>query len=99
MKLTKYNRISMTVSLLVFSCLSCKKESIYQHKSKPEVTVAAGDFRLYQSTIHLSKDTVYILASNLVRDSGQSLIIDAGTLVKVNDKISITIKSGAVIDA
>src|SRR5215467_2548785 len=93
-------RILSVITLLIFSFLNaCKKNSVFQKKEKPEVTFGANDVRLTANTIHLFKDTVYILATNLSRDSGQTLEIDPGTTIKVNDRLSITINSGATIEA
>ncbi|MDN3656781.1 hypothetical protein QWZ08_14135 [Ferruginibacter paludis] len=78
---------------------SCQKESVFKSYAKPEVIIAIGDARLSRDTIHLVKDTVYILAASISRNRGQKLIVDAGTLVKVNDGIGITINQGARIEA
>lgn len=89
------------VSLVVMGvCLSaCQKESLYEKKDKPEVVIAAGDERLQASVIHLSRDTVYVLAASINCQAGQKLEIEAGTVVKMRDKLSITIQAGASIDA
>lgn len=79
--------------------IGCKKESVFRDRALTEVTIAAGDSRLAGQLIHFSKDTVYILQTNLTRDSGQTLSIDAGTLIKVADRLSITINPGASIEA
>ncbi len=90
----------MIFSLIVMIYLpACKKQTIFQPKEKPEATINAGDGRLNAANIHLVKDTVYILATNLNINSGQALTIDAGTLIKVNSLLSITINAGAVIEA
>ncbi len=49
--------------------------------------------------IKFTKDTVYVLGTILVRSAGQSLSIQAGTLIKVKNKLSITIQPGATIEA
>lgn len=86
--------------LLLFILLgSCKKESAFRYPAKPEVTISAADSRLLNNTIHLVKDTVYILATNMTLANGQLLLIDAGTLVKVNDGRTIVIQAGATITA
>lgn len=78
---------------------SCQKESVFKSYAKPEITIAAGDARLSLDTIHLVNDTVYILAASINRSRGQHLKVDAGTLIKVNDGIGITINQGARIEA
>jgi hypothetical protein len=77
----------------------CKKESVFVDRHLPETTIAGNDPRLALKDIHLSKDTAYLLGTDLVRDSGQTLTIEAGTLVKVMDKVSIIIHAGAAIEA
>jgi hypothetical protein len=77
----------------------CVKEPALLHRGKPEVVIAAGDYRLQSDLIHLYADTVYILATNLRRSAGQTLIIDAGTLIKVNDRLSVTLDEGSIFDA
>lgn len=95
------NKFYFLPLLIVLTTLivGCKKSSEFQQKAKPELTLYPGDARLLSQTLHLYKDTVYILAVNLERDSGQSLVIDAGTLIKVNNKLSITLKPGSTIEA
>ncbi len=78
---------------------SCKKEIIITKKPLPEVVIEAGDARLLAGDIHFVKDTVYVLAANLVRNTGQTFTLDAGTLVKVKNNIGITINSGGKIFA
>lgn len=85
----------LTVSLFP----GCKKGPGLVTRDKPEIVIDAQDPRLQASTIYLSQDTVYVLATNLNRSSGQSLVIEAGTLIKVNDRLSITIEEGANITA
>lgn len=81
-------------------CTSCKKaESIQAYAEKPETEI-----RTQGRIIHLYSDTVYILSTPLVRNAGEQLIIDEGTLIKVNVDVSnqanpITINPGGVIIA
>jgi hypothetical protein len=89
----------LVIMILTVSVMGCKKNSEYQEKQKPELIIRADDPRLQSQTIHFFKDTVYIIAVNLQRDSGQTLEIDAGTLVKVNNKMSITMNVGSTIEA
>jgi hypothetical protein len=78
----------------------CKKaESIQAYTPKPE-----AELRTQERIIHLYSDTVYILSTPLVRNAGEQLVIDAGTLIKVNVDASgqanpITINAGGVIIA
>src|SRR5215813_4530084 len=85
--------ICLTSSFLILQ--GCKKESLYQKTTKPEVKIAANDPRFNANIIDLVSDTVYIITTNLIIDSGKVLKIDPGTLVKVNDNISVTISEGA----
>jgi len=84
----------------VFYCTGCKKEPALQQHARPELVITASDTaRLRSASIHFFKDTVYILATDLTRDSGQTLQIDAGVICKVNDRLSIIINPGARIEA
>jgi hypothetical protein len=83
--------------LILFA--GCKKDPIFKYPAKPEVTINSGDERLQNSTLHFVKDTVYILATNINLASGQTFLIDAGTLIKVNNGISISVQPGATITA
>ncbi len=97
----QHKKISCSLMLLIALSLltGCQKDPAFTKKAVIEVTIGPTDSRLASNEIHLSKDTVYVLAANLFRDSGQILSIDAGTLIKVNDYIAITIRPGAVINA
>jgi hypothetical protein len=95
-----YYRIHCIIGLItICMLLSCKKEVSITARSKPEVIIAAGDNRLQSANIHFVKDTVYILATTLVRNSGQVLTVDAGSLIKVKDNVSIYINTGGRIEA
>ena len=96
-KLFLINLIAVLLTVSLIS--SCKKEITFTQKAKPEVILSAGDSRLQADNIHLVKDTVYVLSTNLVRNTGQVLSIDAGTLIKVRDNIAVYINSGAKIEA
>lgn len=93
-----YSRLLIALPLFILFLQACKKYSPFSY-IKPEISITASDSRLTNETIHFSKDTVYVLAVSLTRDSGQQLIVDAGTLIKVNDYVSITIQPGAMIQA
>ncbi len=88
-----------TVIIITACLISCKKDPVFRTYDKPELTINTNDGRLANDAIHFFKDTVYILATNINRNKGQKLIVDAGTLVKVNDGIAITINQGARIEA
>lgn len=96
--MNKHN-IYIYVLSLIAALISCKKSSVFVDRRLPETTLAANDPRLSVKDLHLSKDTAYLLAADLTRDSGQTLSIEAGTLIKVMDKLSIVINPGATIDA
>src|SRR5262245_55171705 len=87
------------LSILIVASAGCTREYVFINRRLPETTLAAGDARLTGKDLHLSSDTAYVLATNLSRDSGQSLSIEAGTLIKVMDKLAIIINPGATIDA
>ena len=78
---------------------SCQKQSVYRQKEKPEFILGANEPRIQGDILELHKDTVYILAANLVRNAGQVFRLEAGTIVKVNNNISITINAGGTIEA
>ncbi len=96
--------IILGISIL-FLLQSCKKqENIKTSQVKPEVIIpdqppgnAGNNNRI--KVIHLRKDTVYILNNYFVREAGEQLIIDEGTLIKTNILSSITIEPGGIITA
>ena len=49
-------------------------------------------------TLHLYSDTVYLLTENLVREKEEILIVDAGTVIKSNPGIGITVNPGGRIE-
>jgi hypothetical protein len=77
----------------------CKKDTGYAKKPKPEVVIGVNDSRLLSNSISFVKDTVYILATDIIRDAGQLLSIEAGTLIRVRQNLSITINPGGKIEA
>lgn len=96
----KYNSRTIVLFLMIVFCsIGCKKESAFQKKERPEIIISADDPRLQDDIIHFYKDTVYILATHLNREAGQSIVLDAGSLVKVNNNLAITIQEGAKIEA
>ena len=94
----RVTHVSIVVALLTVCLPACKKYNPYIY-AKPEITLYANDARFQERSIHFFSDTVYVLTSTLTRDSGQDLIIDAGTLLKMSDYISIIIQPGATIHA
>ena len=93
------NKWSLLTAVLLVAVFGACKKSAFKTYAKPETTINATDNRLLGSLIHFSKDTVYVLATSINIYPGQVLKIDAGTLIKVNDYLSITINNGGVIDA
>ena len=87
----------ITWLIMLFLFYSCKKEITITQKIKPEVVIAPGDSRLSFDDIHFVKDTVYIIATDIIRNTSQTFTIDAGTLIKVKNKIAITINPGGQI--
>ncbi|MHA4807425.1 hypothetical protein ACX0G9_04945 [Flavitalea flava] len=85
--------------LSILAGMACKKSSFFTKKIKPEIVLGPGDSRLSAPIIHFSKDTVYVLATNLVRDSGQTMTIEPGTLIKVNNNLSVIINPGGRLDS
>lgn len=85
---------------ILLSCFfACKKESIYTSREKPEVVINAGDIRLFQPAIILVSDTVYVLNTDLDIKPTQTLKIAAGTLIKVNNNLTISIQAKGKIEA
>lgn len=87
------------IVLVTVWCMAACKKSAFQNKEKPELVIRGDDPRLQSAAIHFFKDTVYVLAVSLERNAGQSLVIEAGTLIKINNGLSITIYPGALIEA
>jgi hypothetical protein len=66
-----------------FLFAGCKKaENIKTTTVKPEISIDAALARNINN-LHLYKDTVYNITGQLERQAGQELIIDAGTLIKM----------------
>ena len=86
--------------LILLILISCRKESVFKYTSKPQVIVNGKDIRFVNTQVHFVKDTVYIIASDIIIKAGNSFTIDAGTLIKVNSgPITITIEAGGKIEA
>ncbi|WP_462252282.1 hypothetical protein [Ferruginibacter sp.] len=77
----------------------CKKEPVFRFPAKPIAIIEAGDSRLQANIIQLVQDTVYILKTNITVASGQTLQIQAGTLIKIDYNFTIRITTGGVINA
>ena len=112
----KYPFAAASVLLLtLFFTPACKKaEDIKVSPAKPEVVMtdlendSTGRPAIRKKLVRLYKDTVYLLNSSFVREAGEQLIIDEGTLIKVsvapNPNIGIfvggiTINPGGIITA
>ncbi|MEO6230479.1 MAG: hypothetical protein ABJB11_13000 [Ferruginibacter sp.] len=91
------NRRFCFITLIVVLFTSCKKEIEVIQKKNPEIVLDAN--RLAQPIISLNHDTVYLLTSNLVRNANEELNIEAGTLIKVKNNLSITINPNGKINA
>ncbi len=89
-------------ALFVFVFMStisaCNKEPQIEFL-KPQSIIRFGDTRLKAKVLQFSKDTVYLLQTDIVRDSSQILKIEAGTLIKVAEEKGITVNRGARIEA
>ena len=92
-------RLCPLVFLVMVMELSCKKQSTFEYPPRPEVVVNSGDHRFSEKNIRFVKDTVYLITSNISIDSGKQLTIDAGTIIKVNNRQKITIQPGGTIEA
>ena len=87
----------MVVAAVLFN--SCKKQTTFVYPAKPEVFIAQGDNRLIGPAIRFFSDTVYIVTGDIMIESGKTLTIDPGTLVKVNTGAGISILEGATINS
>jgi len=87
---------ALSISLLLvigYGLHSCKKKSeITISAPLPEKVIDA--FYNPAKVIHLYKDTVYTMSSSITRSAGQQLIIDEGTLIKVDSTAGIVINPG-----
>lgn len=92
-----FNKRICFIATLIMLVASCKKEIEIIQKKNPEVSLDAN--RLAATVINLNKDTVYLLASNLVRNANEVLNIEAGTLIKVKNNLSIIINTNGKINA
>lgn len=82
--------------LTILLYVSCKKDSIY---STVQNQVILSGTRLSSSLIELKKDTIYLLTQSISLENGSVLNIEAGTLIKINSDLNITVNPGAKIEA
>jgi hypothetical protein len=93
----RYKIFIYSFCTLVFFAWGCKKEPIILKRAKPQIKVGAG--RMLQDTVHFVKDTVYILQNNVVIENKKVWIIDAGTLIKIDNNIAIDISETGYLKA
>ncbi|MBI3883252.1 MAG: hypothetical protein HY305_03310 [Sphingobacteriales bacterium] len=103
----KRNFLSLTYCIISFGIVGlyttgCKKaEDVASSVIRPEIVIRDSRIKV----LHLHSDTVYLLTGNLQRLDGETLQIDAGTLIKgnlstdPNERGSITINPGGTIEA
>lgn len=98
--LSIYKRSALIFSgLIIFCCISsCKKDDSFIVR-KPQAAIRATDKRFSNELIKLVKDTVYVIATDLVIKRGQTLLIEAGTLLKVNNNFGLRVEPGGKIEA
>jgi hypothetical protein len=85
----------MCASILALILYSCQKEeNVKTAAIKPEKEVLAFSGNSRIKVIKLFSDTVYLIKNELVREAGEQLIIEPGTLIKTS---GITIKPGGII--
>lgn len=99
MKFAPKNTFPISLILLIISLFACKKESKYVIREKPEVVINVNDARLKQLVVSLFSDTVYVINTDLDIKPTQTLKIAAGTLIKVNPNLSISIQERGIIEA
>ncbi|MBA4166172.1 MAG: hypothetical protein H0X41_01255 [Chitinophagaceae bacterium] len=85
--------------MAIYLLSGCTKEPGLVKRGKSQIIIGPDDPRLPDAVIHLSADTVYVLATTINRNKGEMLEIEPGTLIKVNDGLSININEGASITA
>jgi hypothetical protein len=90
-----YMRRGMCASILALTLYGCQKEeNIKVSKVKPEkiITNTSKILKLY-------KDTVYILQNTFVREAGEQLIIEEGTLIKAGIRSQTTpnLRNGGIL--
>lgn len=96
----KLNKTVFLICLISFSnaiFISCRKNELYLDRLKPEIKLEPNDARFSSPLILFSKDTVYLIGNSIEIKAGQILEIEAGTLIKVKNRVSVTILQGAKI--
>lgn len=106
MKKLLFQLFGLVIIPLMLFFSSCKKNVLTISGTKPEIELS--DKLIYSSernkVIRLSKDTVYILKETIVREEGEQLIIEEGTLINVQPtesqgNVGIIIQAGGIIVA
>jgi hypothetical protein len=98
--------ISVILIIITGLMTACQKqENIKSAVVKPEKPLRGyfgNNVTNRVKTVRLYKDTVYVLSEFFVREAGEQLVIDEGTLIKVNtggSQVGITIQPGGIIIA
>lgn len=101
-------RLILFFALLIIVPGCTQKEILPSRTPKPEKELSA--YPRNTETLNLSNDTVYLLSTDLIIDSGKKLVIEAGTLIKAGytsgttpptpapGQKSITIKRGGIME-
>jgi hypothetical protein len=90
-----YTITTLFYLFLITNICSCKKlENVKLTEVKPEIVLVDNILSNRIKVIKLDKDTVYLIQRTLVREAGEQLIIEEGTLIKGAD---INIKPGGII--
>jgi hypothetical protein len=86
-----YCHIKLYAPVIFFILLisACKKGANILKKRSPEVIL--NNTRILEDKIYLDRDTVYVLSNSIVRNDNQILTIEAGTVIKIEKNIGITI--------
>jgi len=87
------------VAMMLGMTSGCQKTEVYEQLIKPELVVRADQPRFRSSEVVFDSDTVYVLASSFEFGTGTRWILEPGTLVKVRNNLTITIRPGARIEA
>ncbi|MBA4166174.1 MAG: hypothetical protein H0X41_01265 [Chitinophagaceae bacterium] len=110
-KITYFGSSALWGMILLINAASCRKAGdIKTTPVKPEIQLLDESQRSpieRIKVVHLYKDTVYILSKMFTRQPGEQLIIDEGTLIKVNTSTptggianaGISIYPGGIIQA
>ncbi|MBC7903811.1 MAG: hypothetical protein H7Y27_10320 [Gemmatimonadaceae bacterium] len=116
MHINSNHRIFFLIAFPIFVISGCRKdENVKSAAVKPEKRIieffGSNNSVNRPAVIKLSKDTVYILDSDITRESGEQLIIEQGTVIKAGERNpsnpgsadpgrgSLTIRPGGVLIA